>query len=209
MIIDTFEQPLKELGLTPRNYQALRVLPLIHVAWADGELTEQERQHVLGFARTDLGLDIETMQLVHRWLEQPPSKDCIRNGVQLLRRAANAVDEVDFGNDELLTTLWEAETLTRQAARLAGAPYEPSLENQMALLELAESLGVDSGTPWLRLLRELGGDEEVAATLGEPVPETTQTERPSREDRARRWYTALRTHHASDPDRAGERGGLV
>jgi tellurite resistance protein len=209
MIIDTFEQPLKELGLTPRNYQALRVLPLIHVAWADGEVTDEERQHVLGFARTKLGLESEAMQLIHRWLEQPPSKDCIRNGVRLLRRAAKAVDEVDFGNDELLSTLWEAETLTRRAARLAGAPYEPSLENQMALLELAEVLGVDSGTPWVRLLRDLGGDEEVAETLGGPVEETTQTERSSREDRARRWYTALRLHQASESEVPGERGGLV
>jgi hypothetical protein len=231
MIIDTFEQPLRDLGLTPRNYQALRVLPLIHVAWADGKLTEEEKRQVLEFSRTSLGLDIETMQLVHHWLERPPSHESVRNGVSLLRRAAHAIDEVDFGCDELLSTLWEAETLTRRAAFMSGAPYEPSVQDQMALLELAELLGIDSGTPWIGMLRDLGGQDEVAATLGGSI----ELERPadrasldapadaaereqradrasldapadrasSREDRAKNWRAAVIRHRASVPDLSG------
>ncbi len=200
MLVDTFEQPLKDLGLTPRNYPALRVLPLIHVAWADGKLTEQEKQQILEFSRTKLGLEVDAMQLVHHWLEQPPSRDCIRNGVRLLRRAANAIDETDFGTDELLSTLWDAETLTRHAAFVSGTPYEPSREDQMALLELAEMLEIASGKPWMSVLRDLGGDEEVAATLGNPGEPDAPSERPSREDRARRWRTALRLEPTSKPD---------
>lgn len=229
MIVDTFEQPLRDLGLTPGNYQALRVLPLIHVAWADGKLTEEEKRQVLEFSRTNLGLDIETMQLVHHWLERPPSHECVRNGVSLLRRAADAVDEVDFGCDELLRTLWEAETLTRRAAFMSGAPYEPSVQDQMALLELAELLGIDSGTPWIRLLQDLGGQDEVAATLGgsveepadkpargeptaksareEPLerPERENRAKTSREDRTRNWRAAVSLHRSSEPDLTDER----
>lgn len=209
MYRDTLEAPLKQLGLGPNNFHALRVLPLLYVAWANQHLDELEREQILSTARNRLELNSEAMQLVHHWLEAPPSEDLIRSGVACLKRAAAAPDQPDFGTDELLHILWDAETMTRRAALQTGVPYQPSQSQHDALLELAELMGLDSGTPWLSMLMELGGKSEVEQTLSaESERERPAPSSSTRQDRLRRWRTAYRLH-TSHNHRVAPPGGLI
>ncbi len=209
MYRDTLEKPLAELGLTPQNFHALRLLPLLYVAWANGRISHIERDQVLRAAREQLELGAEAMQLVDRWLRQPPSDRVIREGIACLRRAAAAPDQPDFGSDDLLHILWDAERLTRRAAILTGRPYEPSPEQHDALLELADLMQLDEGVPWLDLLEELGGTSEVWHTLPKTArgPKPNASER-SRGDRVRRWRTAFRLDRSHSGNIAPE-GGLI
>jgi len=64
---------LVSLGVTGKTLVALTLVPLIHVAWADGKVDERERE-AIGMAATGKG--IEPRSAAHRlltiWLEQPP-----------------------------------------------------------------------------------------------------------------------------------------
>lgn len=208
MYRDFLEAPLAKLGLTPNNFHALRVLPLLYVAWSNGELDALEREQILAFARTGLELNGEAMRLIHEWLTSPPSDETVREGVACLNRLAQAPDQPDLGHDELLQTLWAAETMTRRVAILTGQPYDPSPEQQDALLTLAESMAIDYGVSWFDLLSQLGGEGEVRRTF----PEGSQQSRPSKpkpsnRDRLRRWRAALRAESSGDSWPA--RGGLI
>lgn len=208
MYRDNLERPLADLGLTPENFHALRLLPLLYVAWANARMTDIERQRILDVARNKLELGSSAMQLVHHWLERPPSDELVRKGVACLKKIARAPDQPDLGTDELLQTLWEAETMTRQVALLTGVPYEASEQQHDALLELAELMEVDSGVTWLDLLEDLGGPTEVRRTLKRSPPDRSSPKPASRTDRLRRWRTAVRLeseHGASRP----ATGGLV
>jgi len=149
------------------------------------------------------------MRLVHHWLSSPPTKELVRGGVACLRSAAIAADQPDFGTDDLLHMLWDAESMTRKAAILSGKPYQVSEQQHDALLELAQLLQVDSGVPWLDLLMELGGRPEAEHTLPKDAQVETRQPVPSAGgDRLRRWRTALRLH-ASHDHRVAPGGGLI
>ncbi len=62
------------VGLRASNLAALAVIPLVAVAWADGSVSDSERQAVLDVAG-ELGLErtIETLDLLDDWLlDRPP-----------------------------------------------------------------------------------------------------------------------------------------
>lgn len=71
------ESVLKELaglGIRVDTLSALALIPLIHVAWADGEMDDRERGAVLEAAAV-IGLESDSLsyQLLEIWtLEQPP-----------------------------------------------------------------------------------------------------------------------------------------
>ena len=66
---------LVELSITPNLLSSLLVLPLLEVAWADGELDHKEREAVLK-ASADGGLVKGSLdyQLLESWLKEKPSK---------------------------------------------------------------------------------------------------------------------------------------
>jgi len=66
---------LMAADVAPETVAALRLWPLIEVAWADGSLDPKEREAVLGAAREVVGLDAASpaYALLERWLERGPS----------------------------------------------------------------------------------------------------------------------------------------
>ena len=71
-----FLDRLLALDITPERALAMRLLPLVRVAWADGNVDERERQAVLDAARTHgVAPDEATLALLRTWLERrPPEK---------------------------------------------------------------------------------------------------------------------------------------
>jgi hypothetical protein len=64
---------LVALGVTGQTLAALSLVPLIHVAWADGKMDEREREAVL-MAATSKGIEPgkATYTLLAGWLERAP-----------------------------------------------------------------------------------------------------------------------------------------
>jgi hypothetical protein len=64
---------LVELGIEPDTLLALRLVPLIEVAWADGRLDDRERQAVLsGLETAGLKPGSAAYAIVQGWLASPP-----------------------------------------------------------------------------------------------------------------------------------------
>lgn len=65
---------LADLGIGPDTLAALMLVPVVVVAWADGDVDVEERRSVLS-AATDSGLDVggNGYRLLQRWLSTRPS----------------------------------------------------------------------------------------------------------------------------------------
>ena len=66
-------QRLSELGIRSDTLAALTLIPLVEVAWADGEMDEREREIVLGAARSNgISADGAGFELLRVWLDERP-----------------------------------------------------------------------------------------------------------------------------------------
>lgn len=68
-------EELIELGVTPESLIAIRLVPLVLVAWADREVSDDERETILAEARR-LGIRSASIadDLLDAWLRRRPSK---------------------------------------------------------------------------------------------------------------------------------------
>jgi len=71
-------EALDELGVTPIALAAIRLVPLVAVAWADGKLDDRERSAILS-AAGEAGIqgDSEAGALLEGWLSEPPEADLV------------------------------------------------------------------------------------------------------------------------------------
>jgi tellurite resistance protein len=110
---DVVLEKLVSLGTTPQTVAALAVVPLVEVAWADGEVDDQERQAILR-ALADSGVSpggIEH-QLVETWLGRRPGPKLLaawRQYVHGLCEKMNDPERVAFREEVLKSTLSVAE----------------------------------------------------------------------------------------------------
>jgi hypothetical protein len=75
---DAVLQQLVDLGLCEESVVALYLVPMIEVAWADGEIQAKERDAVLK-AADEHGIERESVayELLACWLEQPVDKELL------------------------------------------------------------------------------------------------------------------------------------
>jgi hypothetical protein len=92
------------------------LLPAIEVAWADGAVQDRERELVLEFAR-ECGLDgdVEAMERLHAWLEDPPNKQECRTALEQLRDLGQA-----RGREVLAEVFAQAEAVARADGGVLG-----------------------------------------------------------------------------------------
>lgn len=66
-------------GIGAESFAALRFLPLVMVAWADGVVRETERRAVLDATRevTGIGWGTPAYAQLERWLDFPPREDAV------------------------------------------------------------------------------------------------------------------------------------
>jgi tellurite resistance protein len=71
-------EALDELGVTPIALAAIRLVPLVAVAWADGKLDEEERAAILSAAsQAGIDGDSEAGALLEGWLSEAPGDDLV------------------------------------------------------------------------------------------------------------------------------------
>lgn len=81
-------------GVTPRTFAALRFVPLVLVAWADGDIHEDEREAVLRATVdvTGIGWGTRAYHLLEAWLEVSPDEGMVTLWRDYAKSLARAVD---------------------------------------------------------------------------------------------------------------------
>jgi hypothetical protein len=110
---DRVLEKLVSLGTTPQMVAALAVVPLIEVAWADGEVDDQERQAILR-SLGDSGVSPGGIEheLVETWLERRPGPKLLAAWQQYVHGLCEKMNDSERGafRDEVLkSTLAVAE----------------------------------------------------------------------------------------------------
>jgi uncharacterized tellurite resistance protein B-like protein len=73
-------QSLVTMGITSQSFQALRLVPLVAVAWADGTVSEDERYEICQVAKRQGVLDSEAAcELLEAWMGQPPGPELLKS----------------------------------------------------------------------------------------------------------------------------------
>ena len=96
---------LVNANISPETITALTLVPLIAVAWADGEIAAAERDAILS-ATESAGIEPESVcrQLLDAWLTEPPGPELVeawKGYVQALGTSASAAALETLRNDVL------------------------------------------------------------------------------------------------------------
>lgn len=131
-------QHLADLGLDRHSSRALAMLPLVEVAWSDGEVQAAERKLILQKAEERLHLGEEGARILLDWLKYKPSASYFRRGHALLRRLAQGGDA---GLDEAM--LEQVLQMANDVAKASGGFLGwggTSKEESDALARIADEL---------------------------------------------------------------------
>ncbi len=84
----TIAQRVQALGFSGAKLRVFDLMPLIHVAWADGSVSRQERVAILDIVK-ERGLDhgSEPYLMIETLLESRPSDDFLNQSLEVLRLA--------------------------------------------------------------------------------------------------------------------------
>ena len=67
---------LVEIGISAKTIAAVSLVPLVEVAWADGQMDQRERDAILQGAKgKGIEEDSEAYKLLNAWLDKKPGKD--------------------------------------------------------------------------------------------------------------------------------------
>lgn len=134
---------LRFLGIAEQSWPVLALLPLIQVAWADGEIQPSERRLIQRVARETYGLDAEGERLLQNWLAHAPSEQYLVKGRECFHLLATHFPELA----RIDTVLELAEGVARAAGGLFG--FRPiDAREQEVLKELIEALSVPPARRW-------------------------------------------------------------
>ncbi len=105
---------LLALKIQPEIIAALRIVPLVEVAWADGSIDEKERQAVLsGAQEAGIPADSAAYLLLDAWLKRKPEPHLFAAWSTLVQGMSASLPEAEV--EELEASLME------RARRVAGA----------------------------------------------------------------------------------------
>jgi hypothetical protein len=94
---------LMELGIRAETVAALSVVPLVEVAWADGELDAKERRAVID--RAGVARESTAGALLEAWLDRRPDPELLAAWMRLVRGMCEQLDP--DGAARLKTSLLE------------------------------------------------------------------------------------------------------
>lgn len=157
MELDRLEKSLRHLGLDRSNYKVLKMLPLVYVAWSNGQVAPEQEARITELAHRHFAIGKGGEAILQSWLKKRPTSNYFHEGLRDTLLLSWAPDEWGFEVDELQALLAHAEAIARTTARAMDAPEAVSLKEREALAEIARELKVDSGESWAELIQELNG----------------------------------------------------
>jgi hypothetical protein len=143
---------LAKLGIDREDHRVLALLPLVHIAWADGTLQRAERTLITKTAREMGWLAGGGEQVLERWLAAPPTEEEVKIGTELLEHLARTEGDIadQYSGDSLRHLLLLCEDVGRAAGQMFGLRDGRSPEELRALETIAQALDVKTAKGWRR-----------------------------------------------------------
>ncbi len=131
---------LRASGYNRETIPLLHLVPLIQVAWADGEISQDERRQILEAARLH---GVEEGSSAHgqlvSWLDARPGEDFFRRSLQAIRAILHALEP-----EHRQTRAADLLTLCTKVAAASGGFFgigrKVSLEEKQLLAEITAEL---------------------------------------------------------------------
>jgi hypothetical protein len=156
MLRDRQATALHHLGIDRSNYKVLKLLPLIYVAWAKGEVEPARKERIVKLAHDHFAIGTRGEQVLRGWLEKKPTKEYFMKGLHEIFLLAHTPDEWGFDVDELQGLLAHSEAIARTTAAAMDQPTAVTAAEEAALADIGRELQVDDGETWAKLMAELG-----------------------------------------------------
>jgi hypothetical protein len=147
---------LKFLGIDETTVELLALLPLVAVAWADGEIQVEERALIHDIARDRYHLSADGLILLDGWLNHAPSPAYVERGRRALLALARTKPDFKVTPDKLVDVVEFSKQVAKSAGGFLGF-RSITKEESLALEDIAAALhvhGHDAGAV-------LGLDEDV------------------------------------------------
>jgi len=144
---------LEELGIDEDSWRLVALLPLVQVAWADGEIQPMERRIILGVAQTRGLAEGAGLAKLQGWLTDRPSAEAFHTARELFKGLATGL------GDEGTGLLGEIVAFSEGVAQAAGGLFgeDPVTDPERdALQEITTMLGVEDSPSWAELCEDLG-----------------------------------------------------
>jgi hypothetical protein len=130
---------LVKAGLDSESLAALGLIPLLHVAWADGKVQPQERSALLDAAkRVELHEDSPGHQLLTGWFDQEPDPQLFQVWKEYVRALKDAMAEDTFAAVRNVI-VDRARTVARAAGGIVGVGAVTGTEHD-AIKEIEAAL---------------------------------------------------------------------
>ncbi|MCB9521546.1 MAG: TerB family tellurite resistance protein [Myxococcales bacterium] len=135
--LETHDEALLEriraLGFDGDTARVLDLLPLIHVAWADGSVSQKERTQIFrALTQRGIARDSEAWLLVAALLEQRPSDDFLEETLHLLR---------DLGGERGVSIVDLCAQIARSSGGFFGLGDKIADEEYAVIAHIADELG--------------------------------------------------------------------
>jgi len=143
MTDDELHGELALLGVDRDTWRAVLLLPVVQVAWADGEVQTPERARILEMAHSEGLLDTPGGDVVRRWLEIPPDEATLQRGrrvlVALVQRHRGPGAEL--GDDALQQVEQRCLEVAKAAGGLFDLVFTVDEQEQQVLRAISDELG--------------------------------------------------------------------
>ena len=131
---------IEALGFGGAAARVFDLLPLVHVAWADGQIQRKEREAIFRILRArGIGPEDRPAQAIAALLEERPSPEFMDEALALCREVVRV-----RGQASARTVLELCDQVARAAGGLLGIRSAVSPEERAALVEIAGRLDVDA-----------------------------------------------------------------
>lgn len=135
---------LQELGYTRGTVALLHLVPLLNVAWADGNVSRQEREMMLDAARLHgVAAGSAAYKQLIDWLDNRPSKEFFENTLRIVGDLLETTPRADgkFGSHGVLD---DCARVAAASGGILGFGSKISAEEQALLQRIAAATGKDS-----------------------------------------------------------------
>ena len=129
------------LGITAESLAALGMVPLVWVAWADGEVAAEERDRIVAMARA-AGIEPHNGRypLLEHWLKRRPGPEVVAAWQDYIKQLRETMAAEDF--ETLRREILErAGDVARASGGLLGFGEKVSPTEQAVLAELQHAFG--------------------------------------------------------------------
>ena len=130
---------LIRIGVTVESFTAFSLIPLVRIAWADGEVAESERVAILQAAELERILPgTANFQLLEDWLKEGPQPIMLDAWRSYARGLAKALDAKSLATVKS-TTLEQARRVAQAAGGFLGLGNRISKNEELAMQDLAHA----------------------------------------------------------------------